>query len=280
MPSSIRSAPAAAAASPASARRVERRVAAHQVRHQRGALAVRGKRGRDPVGARRHDAHEPSASTSARSLSPRPDSVIRSRLPAAPGLASTQATACAGSSAGRIPSSSATRRKAARASVVRDRHVADPPAVAQVGVLGADARVVEAGRDRVRLQDLPLLVLEHGRQRAVQHPARPRGQRRRVAARLEPLARRLDPDERDLGVVHEAGEGPDRVRAAAHARDHAVGQPAGRLEQLGARLVADRRWRSRTSAGIRRRPDRRADHVVRGLDVRRPSRGSPPRPPP
>ena len=66
---------------------------------------------------------------------------------------------------------------------------------------GPDARVVEPGGDRVRLEDLALLVLEHRRQRAVQHAARAGGERRRVAQRVEPLARRLDADQLDAGVV-------------------------------------------------------------------------------
>ena len=60
----------------------------------------------------------------------------------------------------------------------------------------------------------------------MQHAARAGGQRRRVAAALEPLPGRLDADQLDLLVVHERRERADGVRAAAHAGDHAVGQPA------------------------------------------------------
>src|SRR5215204_4675329 len=42
---------------------------------------------------------------------------------------------------------------------IRDRRVLGPPDRGEVRVLGADARVVEAGRDGVRLLDLPVLVL-------------------------------------------------------------------------------------------------------------------------
>ncbi len=48
--------------------------------------------------------------------------------------------------------------------------------------------------------------------------------------------RRLDPDQLDV-VVQEAGEEPDRVRAAADARDRCVGQPALELEDLGSSLA-------------------------------------------
>ena len=57
-------------------------------------------------------------------------------------------------------------------------------------MLRADARVVEAGRDRVRLDGLAVLVLEHERARAVQHAALAGVDRRRVPAGLEAVAAR------------------------------------------------------------------------------------------
>ena len=89
---------------PGGDRFLEARKATHQVRHESGALPVRA----EGLG----DAHA-SDSTSARSLSPRPDSVTR--LSPGPGFARSQAIACDDSSAGRIPSSSATRWNAASA---------------------------------------------------------------------------------------------------------------------------------------------------------------------
>src|SRR3954454_15617292 len=56
--------------------------------------------------------------------------------------------------------------------LVGDRLVARAPAVAQERVLGPRARVVEARGDRVRLGDLPVVVLQHRAERAVQD-ARP-----------------------------------------------------------------------------------------------------------
>ena len=52
--------------------------------------------------------------------------------------------------------------------VVGGRDVLGQPAVAEVGVLRADARVVEAGRDRMGVLDLPVGVREEGLARAVQ----------------------------------------------------------------------------------------------------------------
>ena len=141
-----------------------------------------------------------------------------------------------------IPSVSVRRSKAASASSsVQGTYVARP-GVAQGGVLGADARVVEPGRDRVRVGDLAVLVGEHERAGAVQH---------RDAARAEAgRARRLDADEPDLGVVDEAGEHADRVRAAADAGDDGLGQASLAREDLLARLARrSRAWSSRTISG-------------------------------
>ena len=51
--------------------------------------------------------------------------------------------------------------------LVGDGDVAGAAGVAQVGVLGADAGIVEASRDRVRLENLPLLIGQHRGERAV-----------------------------------------------------------------------------------------------------------------
>src|SRR3954447_13108949 len=85
--------------------------------------------------------------------------------------------------------------------LVGDRLVARATAVAQPRVLGPAARVVEAGGDRVRFGDLPVVVLHHRAERAVQHARAPAGrQRRAVAAGVQPVARSLDADELDVGV--------------------------------------------------------------------------------
>src|SRR4051794_22497654 len=117
--------------------------------------------------------------------------------------------------------------------LVGDGLVARAAAVAQEGVLGPAARIVEPGGDRVRLGDLPVVVLHDRAQRPVQHArAAAGGQRRAVAAGLDPVARALDPDQLDVGVVYEAREHPDGVRAAVDAGDHAARQAAGALQDL------------------------------------------------
>ena len=80
----------------------------------------------------------------------------------------------------------------------------------------------------------------------------------------------LDADELDLRVVEEAGEHPDRIRAAADAGDHGVRQPAFGLEHLGARLTADDGLQLADDRRVGRRADAGADQVVGRLDVRDP----------
>ncbi len=92
-------------------------------------------------------------------------------------------------------------------------------------------------------------------------------ERRAVAAGLDPVARGLDADQLHLGVVDERHEDPDRVGAAADAGDHALRQPAGLLEHLGARLVADHALEVAHERRERRRADARADDVVGVADV-------------
>ncbi len=74
--------------------------------------------------------------------------------------------------------------------VVGDADVFGAADVLQVGVLGADAGVVEAGRDRMRLGDLAVVVLQQVGAVAVQHAGRAADDRRRVLAAVEALRRR------------------------------------------------------------------------------------------
>ena len=67
--------------------------------------------------------------------------------------------------------------------------------VAQPRVLGADRRVVEAGRHRVRQLDVAVGVLQHEGARALQHARGAAREARRVAARRDALAAGLDADQ-------------------------------------------------------------------------------------
>ena len=88
-----------------------------------------------------------------------------------------------------------------------------------------------------------------------------------MAAGLDPGARRLDADQLDALIGEERREDPDRVRAAADARDHPRRQPPDPLEELRARLVADRALQLAHDRRVRRRTHGAADDVVRRGDV-------------
>jgi hypothetical protein len=77
--------------------------------------------------------------------------------------------------------------------------VLDPSLLAQEGVLGADGRVVEAGGDRVRVGDLPLVVLEEERAGAVEDAEPAAGEACRVLAGPDTASTRLDPQAKALG---------------------------------------------------------------------------------
>ena len=164
---------------------------------RRGALPRRRERGGDPLDAGARSPVTPRRSPLAQLRAPRPGPCRRgprgrSGRARWPAFASAQASAWELSSAGMIPSSRATvRRTPSSASLVGDGDVAGAARVAQPGVLGAGAGVVEPGRDRVRLEDLAVLVLHDRREGAVQHAgAAADGERRAVAAGVDPLARR------------------------------------------------------------------------------------------
>src|SRR6059036_1118643 len=119
------------------------------------------------------------------------------------------------------------------------------------------------------LEDLAVLVLQHRGEGSVQHARSARHERGPVPSALEPFPARLDPDQLDV-VVEEGAEGADRVAAAADAGNHAVGEAADLLDQLGASLVPDHALEVTYERWIWSRTDSRADYVVRRLDVGHP----------
>ncbi len=94
-----------------------------------------------------------------------------------------------------MPSVRASRWKAAIASSSVAEVYSTRPRVVQPDVLGADRRIVEAGRDRVGLRDLPLVVLEHQGAGAVQHAEPAAVEARGVLAQARAAAARLDADQ-------------------------------------------------------------------------------------
>ncbi len=106
-------------------------------------------------------------------------------------------------------------------------------------MLGADAGVVEAGRDRVGQGDLARVVLEHIRVGALEHARAGGEEPRGVVAENLAAAAGLDPAQGDARVGEEGVEDADGVGAAAHTGDHHVGQAALGGEHLLAGLAAD-----------------------------------------
>src|SRR5690606_35620903 len=118
--------------------------------------------------------------------------------------------------------------------VIGDRYVLDAADIVQPGVLGADAGVVEAGGNRVGVDDLPVVVLQQEGAVAVQHAGGTAVHAAGVLAGVDAVAGGFHADDLHGGVIQERVEQADGVGAAADAGDQAVGQTAFLLLQLGA----------------------------------------------
>ncbi len=128
------------------------------------------------------------------SLSPRPERLTSTTAPAAASgrCRRTQATACADSSAGRMPSRSRQPLEARERLVVVDPGVLRAAARREPGVLGPDRRIVEPGRHRMRRQDVAVRRPAARRLRVpCSTPAAAAGKPRRVIAGLDARGRRL-----------------------------------------------------------------------------------------
>ena len=139
------------------------------------------------------------SATCAASLSPRPDSVTSTVEPAGierPASRASQPIACAGSSAGTMPSVADSSWKPASASSSVAAWYSARPVRREHRVLGTDTRIVEAGADRRRLEHLAVLVLQEQRAHAVHDARHAAADRRAVMTRLEPEPAGLDADER------------------------------------------------------------------------------------
>ena len=118
----------------------------------------------------------------------------------------------------------------------------------------------------MRVLGLAVVVLQHEGPHAVQHPDRAGRDGRRVPAGLHPVAAGLEAVQPDLGVVEEVGEDAQRVRAAADAGGHRVGQPAVAVQQLGPGLGADHPLELPHQHRERVRTGHGADQVVGVVD--------------
>src|SRR5687768_18307494 len=81
--------------------------------------------------------------------------------------------------------------------LVRRSDIFGAAAVLEMRMLRPDRRIIEAGRDRPALVDLPVLVLEDIGFGAVQDSGPAAKQGRAMLVAVEPAARRLDSDQPD-----------------------------------------------------------------------------------
>src|SRR5579871_2920221 len=71
------------------------------------------------------------------------------------------------------------------------RHILNASDVMQPRMLRPDARIIQSGADRVRLDDLPVIILQQIRAVAVQHTRPPASQTRRMLAAFDAVPARL-----------------------------------------------------------------------------------------
>ncbi len=110
--------------------------------------------------------------------------------------------------------------------VIGDGDILGPPDVFEVGMFRADAGIVQARRNAVRRQHLPVIVLKHIRRRPVQDAFAARRQRRRVFARVDAPPRRLHADQPHALVMDKRVENAHRIGPAADTGDNGIGQAA------------------------------------------------------
>ena len=152
-----------------------------------------------------------------------------------------------------------------------DPGVLGAPEIAQPRVLGPDGCVIESGRDRVRPLDVAVLVLQHVGARALQDAGAAAREARRVPARHDAVGRR--PRRRSAGRLRSstnASNMPMALLPPPDAGDDGGRQPPSLLEDLPPRLAPDHRLELADHQRVRMRPERRAEQVVRVVDVRDP----------
>mmetsp|Transcript_19494 Transcript_19494/g.49213 ORF Transcript_19494/g.49213 Transcript_19494/m.49213 type:complete len:530 (+) Transcript_19494:73-1662(+) len=137
----------------------------------------------------------------------------------------------------------------------------------EVGVLRANAGVVKACADRVRLRDLAVIALQQEGARAVEHAGPAERERGAVLVGVGARATCLHAEDAHLLVILEWVEHPDGVRATAHTRNDHIGELAHLLERLSLGLAANDRLEVAHDRGERVRADGRADDVVGGTHV-------------
>src|SRR5579862_8790146 len=103
-----------------------------------------------------------------------------------------------------------------------------------------DCCVVKSRRYRMREHDLPVVILQHKRARALQHTERTAPlEPCRMFASLDSFTTRFDPHHSNLFVTQEGIKQSDGVAAASDTRHELVRQALFLLQNLSARFATD-----------------------------------------
>ena len=122
----------------------------------------------------------------------------------------------------------------------------------------------------MRVDDLPVVILQQIGAVAVQNAGCATSQRCRVKAGRNALAGRLDAVDRHFLVIEERVEQPHGVRSAAYTGDDAVGKASLGIDDLLARFLADDRLEVTYHLRVGVRAGDSADDVEMGLGIRHP----------
>ncbi|MCY1391613.1 hypothetical protein D9M71_64610 [compost metagenome] len=154
--------------------------------------------------------------------------------------------------------------------VVGDADVLDTLHFVQVGVLRADARVVQAGGNRVGVGDLAVAVLQQVGAVAVQYARDAAGQACGVFVGIDAVAAGFNTDDVYAQVVEERVEQAHGIGAAANTGNQAVGQATFLGVQLLFGFLADDRLEVANHCRVRMRASHGANQVEGVVDVGNP----------
>ena len=151
--------------------------------------------------------------------------------------------------------------------VVVDDDVLCAPGVVEPCMLRSHARIIQAGGNRMRFNDLAVGILQEIGPVAMQHARFAGGDRGRMPAAGDAVTARLHANQLYRLVGNVGVEDPDRIGAAADAGNHRVGLAPRHLRHLLATLAPDHRLKIPHHHGIRVRAGNRTDDVKGVVDV-------------
>ena len=152
--------------------------------------------------------------------------------------------------------------------VVVDRDILRAADVLQQTMFRPDTGIIQSGRNRMRLDDLAVLVLHQIDLIAVQYAdLRVRGERRGMLTAGNAVSARFHADDLHVGYFDVRMKKTDRIRASAHTGDYRIRLTTYHLWHLHAGFVADDALKIAHHHRIRMRACRRTENVERVFDV-------------